>query len=130
MRVAFASSDGRTIDQHFGTSEQFWVWEITPSRARHVSKITARAHDGTAEDKILVRAQALEGCAMIFIKEIGGPAAAKLVARRIHPLKTSADLPISTMVEKLQKLMRANPPPWMRKLLGMPRPAPSLSAED
>ncbi|HEX7598132.1 MAG TPA: hypothetical protein VF518_07945, partial [Polyangia bacterium] len=55
--------------------------------------------------------------------QIGGPAAAKLVARQIHPLKTAEDSPIASVVERLQGVLRGAPPPWLRKAMGQRQPA-------
>jgi nitrogen fixation protein NifX len=49
--------------------------------------------------------------------QIGGPAAAKLVARKIHPMKTTSETPVAEIVGKLQEVLRGNPPPWLRKAM-------------
>ena len=64
------------------------------------------------------RTAAIAGCAIVYTVQIGGPAAAKLVARRIHPMKTATELPIAELVAKLQEVLRGTPPPWLRKAMG------------
>jgi nitrogen fixation protein NifX len=136
MKVAFTSSDGRTIDQHFGMTRDFFVWEVGPEEAAFVSKVTALAtseapqgapdkergfaagSDLDEEDRIAARAGAIAGCAIVYTVQIGGPAAAKLVARRIHPMKTATEVPIAEVVAKLQEVLRGTPPPWLRKAMG------------
>jgi nitrogen fixation protein NifX len=54
---------------------------------------------------------------IVYTVQVGGPAAAKLVAQRIHPLKTGAELPISDAIARLQTVLRGTPPPWLRKAL-------------
>ena len=49
--------------------------------------------------------------------QIGGPAAAKLVAKRIHPMKTNVEVSLKESVERLQEVLRGNPPPWLRKAM-------------
>jgi nitrogen fixation protein NifX len=140
MKVAFTSSDGRMVDQHFGTTRDFFVWEVGPEGAAFVSKVTAlttsEAHRGAPssergfaagadldeEDRIAARASAIAGCAIVYTVQIGGPAAAKLVARRIHPMKTAAEIPVAEVVAKLQEVLRGTPPPWLRKALGAGAP--------
>lgn len=150
MRVAFTSSDGETVDEHFGQATHFYVWEVAAGRAEfveikgafggagrthghgpdHVQGLGAAASTDE-DDRIAARADAIEGCALVYTLQIGGPAAAKLVARRIHPLKTGTELPISTAVEKLQQVLRGRPPPWLRKALGMaPEPTSPTDDED
>jgi nitrogen fixation protein NifX len=121
MKVAFTSSDGERINEHFGSSTSFFLWDIEPSRAMCVGKVDwpEENEDGKAgEDRITARASALEGCSIVCTLQIGGPAAAKLAARHIHPMKTQVETAVSEMVEKLQHVLRGDLPPWLAKTLG------------
>jgi nitrogen fixation protein NifX len=122
MRIAFTSSDGFTIDQHFGQASQFWIWEIGPETAVPIGPIAIGPSGADEEDRIAARASAIAGCAVVYTQQIGGPAAAKLVSRRIHPLKTDTAVPVADAVEKLQQVLRGRPPPWLRRLIE-PSPA-------
>ena len=117
MKVAFTSTDGQTIDQHFGMTTQFHVWEIGPEQAQFVKKVSAITRAQDEEDKIAARASAIADCAIVYTVQIGGPAAAKLVSHRIHPMKTGAEVPIAEIVGKLQQVLRGKPPPWLRKAM-------------
>ncbi len=116
MRVAFTSSDGAKIDLHFGQTSRFHVWEIGPAEARFVETVSA-VTTGDEEDRTSARASAVAGCAIVCTVQIGGPAAAKLAAVRVHPMKTGGESPIAEMVEKLQAVLRGSPPPWLRKAM-------------
>jgi nitrogen fixation protein NifX len=118
MRVAFTSSTGETVDQHFGQATAFWVWEVGPDAAAPVGTVDAITSAEDEEDRILARATAIAGCAIVYTQQIGGPAAAKLVARRIHPMKTQEALPVAEVVARLQEVLRGRPPPWLRRALG------------
>ena len=119
MRVAFTSSDGTYVDRHFGQVSTFHLWEVGPDHALFVGQQAAIVTGEDEEDRTTARATAVEGCSIVYTVQIGGPAAAKLVARRIHPMKTKDVVPIAELVSKLQEVMRANPPPWMRKAMGL-----------
>jgi nitrogen fixation protein NifX len=129
MRIAFASSDGRAIDQHFGAAERFYLWEIGPERAESVGSVVLAASGEEREDKIIARADALDGCTMVYTTQIGGPAAAKLVGRRIHPSKASKNTPIADAIAELQSVLRGRPPPWLRKAAGLAAPNLECAAE-
>ncbi len=129
MRVAFTSTDGRCVDRHFGMTEQFTIWEIGPEQAELAGTVNAITRSGDEEDRIAARASAIADCAIVYTMEIGGPAAAKLVSRRIHPMKTGAEVAIADLVAKLQAVLRGKPPPWLRKAMGAPAPAPPPEAE-
>jgi nitrogen fixation protein NifX len=117
MKVAFTSTNGELIDEHFGQSTGFHVWEIGPDEAHFLNKVVAIATGGDEEDRIAARANAITDCAIVYTMQIGGPAAAKLVAKKIHPMKTGIEVPIAEIVGKLQEVLRGNPPPWLRKAM-------------
>ena len=129
MKVAFTSSDGKLIDQHFGQAREYCIWEVGADAAEFLTKVTPLITDGDEEDRTAARASAVAGCAIVYTVQIGGPAAAKLVARRIYPMKTGAEVPIADAIAKLQQVLKGTPPPWLRKAMGGVV-TPSLSADE
>lgn len=117
MKIAFTTSDGSMIDQHFGQCESFQIWEVGPEQAMFLESVTAGAHGDDEEDRIAARARALADCAIVYTMQIGGPAAAKLVAQKIHPMKTNTAVSLPETVTKLQEVLKGNPPPWLRKAM-------------
>ena len=116
MKVAFASTDKIHIDEHFGKAEEFYIWNIGPEVAEF-SGVVQVTDEGDAADRIEARGAALDQCALVYVGEIGGPAAARLVQKKIHPLKSKTKEPIADAVAKLQEVMQGNPPPWMKKAM-------------
>ena len=117
MKVAFTTSTGELIDLHFGQTDKFQIWELGPDEAHLVETVSVGAHGTDEEDRIAARAKALAGCAIVYTMQIGGPAAAKLVALKIHPMKTNTEVSLQATVERLQEVLRNNPPPWLRKAM-------------
>jgi nitrogen fixation protein NifX len=129
MKVAFTSSDGKSIDLHFGQASEYWIWEIDRERAELLGRVSPLITEGDEEDLTRARANAVSGCAIVYAQQIGGPAAAKLVARRIHPMKTGGEVPIAETIAKLQDVLKGNPPPWLRKAMRGEAP-PRLPADE
>ena len=115
MKVAFASSTGITIDQNFMETQSFTVWDVGPCEAFYVNTVSIGSETSSKESRIALRADALAHCSIVCSREINGPAAAKLVARNIHPMKTGSNIPVEDILGKLQNVLRGNPPPWIRK---------------
>jgi nitrogen fixation protein NifX len=130
MKVAFTSSTGELVDQHFGHTSSFTVWEVGPDQAGFVGTARALTEALDDEDRTIARAAAIADCAIVYTQAIGGPAAAKLVARRIHPMKTGTAVPIGEVVAKLQEVLRGKPPPWLRKAMGGVAEAPAFVADE
>jgi nitrogen fixation protein NifX len=116
MRVAFATMGTDKIDAHFGAVRSFDIYDITAEQACRVARIDLPDADDEG-DKIQARAKLLQGCAVVYCAQIGGPAAARLVQQNIHPLKVSVGTLITDEVNRFQQLLRGNPPPWLRKRL-------------
>ncbi len=129
MKIAFTSSTGEMIDQHFGQTENFLIWEVGPDEAHFLETVQVGAHGSDEEDRIAARAKILSDCAIVYTMQIGGPAAAKLVAQKIHPMKTATVVSLRETVERIQEVLRGNPPPWLRKAMNKSA-IPSFTEDD
>ncbi|HEY6009201.1 MAG TPA: nitrogen fixation protein NifX [Geobacteraceae bacterium] len=117
MKVAFTSTTGEIIDRHFGQCDSFQVWEIGPEEARYLETVGVTSDGSDEEDRIAARADVLAACAIVYTMQIGGPAAAKLVGRKIHPMKTNSEVPVAEVVARLQEVLKGTPPPWLKKAM-------------
>ncbi len=125
MRIAFATQDLRTMDAHFAGARNLAIYDVTADESRFLEAVRfdeASNEDGVHadpdEDRITPRVDALEGCALLFVLAIGGPAAAKVVNHRIHPVKLPQPEPIDQVLARVQTMLRTAPPPWLRKAMG------------
>ncbi len=131
MKVAFATQDLQRIDAHFGWAKNLAVYDVT---AEGYSFVETFAFDGDLqedgnEDKLAPKLVAIGDCAILYVAAIGGSAAARVVASRIHPVKVAQPEPIMDVLDRLQEVLRGTPPPWMRKAL-MKGQARSMDFED
>ena len=126
MKVAFVSTDKIHVDGHFGQAEAFYIWDVGPESAEFSGVVQVKAEAGDVDDKIEARGAALDDCALVYVGQIGGPAAARLVAKKIHPIKSREKEPIADVIAKLQEVLQGNPPPWLRKAM-MKNERPSRS---
>lgn len=129
MKVAFATTRGTTVDEHFGRAGAFAIYEITPEASeflelRRLSEtdfdtavVETRGMGALHDDAVTDKIAKLADCKIVYFTEIGGPAAAKLVRRGMMPLKAEECTPIATLAESLVETMRTRPAPWMRKAL-------------
>lgn len=132
VRVAFATQDLHTLDAHFAGARNLAIYEVAPAGWRFLEAVRfddASGEDGVHEspdDRVGARLEALAGCALLFVLAIGGPAAARVVGLRIHPVKVPKPEPITDILDRVQTMLAGNPPPWLRKVLrpsgAAPRP--------
>lgn len=129
MKIAFTSKTGESIDMHFGQADSFQIWEVGPEEAHFVETLSVGEHGSDEEDRIAARAALLSDCAIVYTMQIGGPAAAKLVAKRIHPMKTNVEVGLKESIERMQEVLRGNPPPWLRKAMNKDNAASFLDED-
>lgn len=125
MKVAFATQDQQCVDAHFGWAKHLAVYEISPQGYHFVQDFAFGddlAEDGN-EDKLSPKLSAIHDCAIVYVAAIGGSAAARVVASKIHPVKVTQPEPILDVLDRLQGTLAGMPPPWLRKamLKGLPR---------
>ena len=124
MKIAFATQDQQRVDAHFGWARHLAVYEVTPQGYHFVQDFgfgDDLAEDGN-EDKLAPKLTAIADCTIVYVAAIGGSAAARVVASKIHPVKVTQPEPILDMLDKLQATLAGTPPPWLRKALMKDQP--------
>lgn len=119
MKIAFATQDMQRVDAHFGWAKNLAVYEISPEGYSLVEAIQFSGdlkEDGN-EDKLTPKIEAIKDCAILYVAAIGGSAAARVVAHKIHPIKVNAPEAITEILARLQEVLKGAPPPWLRKAL-------------
>lgn len=119
MKIAFATQDQQRVDAHFGWAKHLAIYEISPTGYQFVQDFAFGddlAEDGN-EDKLAPKLDAIRDCAIVYVAAIGGSAAARVVATKIHPIKVEKPEPILDILDRLQVVLQGTPPPWLRKAL-------------
>jgi nitrogen fixation protein NifX len=123
MKVAVTTSDRIHINAHFGWAKEIDVYEVTTEGYQFVDTLTFKGElkeDGN-EDKLVPKIEALAGCTIVYVSAIGGSAAARLIRKRVTPIKArSEEEEITEVLGKLVLTLQGNPPPWLRKALQPP----------
>lgn len=123
MKVAFATEDGSHVDAHFGWAKSIAVYDVTPDGYCFVTafEFAGNLQEDGNEDKLLPKLEALQDCAILYVAAIGGSAAARVVAKNIHPVKVAETQSIDDILLRLQTVLSGTPPPWLRKALNKGR---------
>ena len=119
MKIAFATKDGTKINEHFGHAKSFAIYEITPDSYSFLENREVLVQSGgmsEEDDKIDSRVKIILDCAIVYVAQIGGTAAAKVIKNKIHPMQAKNEEEIEETLERL-KVVLASPPPWLRKVL-------------
>jgi nitrogen fixation protein NifX len=125
LRIAIATQDMKGLNAHFGSARKFAIYDVTATSSQFISAVAfdevsdeGGKHKDDGDDRITPKVDALAGVNLLFVRAIGGPAAAKVVRARIHPVKIAEPQPIEDVIARVQTMLKGTPPPWLRKVLG------------
>lgn len=128
MKVAFATTDGINVNEHFGRAGMFAIYELGREgyslvemrrfaegrdTAVEGTKGMGKVHDERVDNKV----DRISDCRIIYMTEIGGPSAARLTRKGIMPVKVKEPVSIDESLDKLLDTVKGSPPPWLRKIL-------------
>ncbi|MGZ8136338.1 MAG: nitrogen fixation protein NifX [Methylococcaceae bacterium] len=118
LKVAFATTDMETVNQHFGSAKSFAVYavDIENSLLLEAAQFGELAQDGN-EDKLSVKIQLLNGCAAVYCQAIGASAVNQLMSNGIQPVKVHEGSKIKDLIVDLQNELKAGPSSWLAKAI-------------
>lgn len=128
LRVALATQDMAAVNAHFAGARTLAVYEVSPQdwslvEVTQFDTATDEAGSGRESDRVAPRLEALAGCALLFVRAIGGPAAARVVGAGVHPIKLAEDEAVEGVLTRVQAMLRSSPPPWLRRTMAAGRRA-------
>lgn len=118
MLIAFASSDGIHVNQHFGWSKQFELYRVEGQSAEYLKTLDS-SKDGIEDEheKLAYKIGTVKEADIMFCSQIG-PTASKLVlSAKIYPMRSAENERIDEAIKKLQELLLGNPPPWLLRIV-------------
>ncbi len=120
MKIAFTTSDNVHINAHFGSAKQIDIYEVSTDGYEFLTNINFDGdlkEDGN-ENKIDPKLEALSDCTIVYVAAIGGSAAARIINKGVTPIKSqSEDEKIAEVLDNFVRMLKGNPPPWLRKAL-------------
>lgn len=124
LKVAFATSDMRHVDQHFGAAQAFALYAVTPQQARFIAAVafSELTMDGN-EAKLSAKIDALHECIAVYSQAVGASAIGQLRAAGIQPVKVASGSDIRELIAALQLALRQGPVGWLAKAIVGPMPA-------
>jgi nitrogen fixation protein NifX len=123
MKIAFATQDLETVDAHFGWAKNIVIYELDQDGhfLLETHSFEGDLQEDGNEDKLAPKLALIADCAILYVAAIGGSAAARVVAKAIHPVKVNEPESIVGLLDRLQATLRGTPPPWLRKALAKGR---------
>jgi nitrogen fixation protein NifX len=155
VKVAFATSDMKRVDQHFGTAESFAVYSLSPGRASLMEVVqfgTLRAGEsgggpeaslsgggplgpssdfsGHDEGKLAAKIDALSGCVAVYCQAVGASAINQLRIRGIEAVRVAAGTEIGDLLGSLREELQVGPEGWLAHAMVRQRPRSARRFDD
>ena len=122
FKVAFATADRVSVNQHFGATLGFAIYSVDEEHARLVevaefpSESFNNSMDGN-ESKLADKIAALTGCAAVYCLAIGASAVRQLVASGIQPVRMEDEIAIELLLIHLRKAIHEGGIAWIDRIV-------------
>jgi len=116
MKVAFASSDGEHIDQHFGWSKIFYLFEVGEDSFELLKEIDSAEEIENEKEKLNYKIKTIEDADIMYCTQIG-PTASKMVqGAGIHPVRVTDGEKIVDAIAQLHEMIAKKEPIWLLRI--------------
>jgi len=116
MNIAFASSNGEKIDQHFGWSKQFYLYEIGKESAILLKIIDSSQEPEEEVAKLTYKIGTIEDADIMYCTQIGPKASKMVQASGIHPVRVGEGEDLQLAITNIQKMLAEQPPMWLLRI--------------
>jgi nitrogen fixation protein NifX len=118
LKVAFASDDRTTVNQHFGATEGFAIYALDGERWQLVqlAEFPPESMDGN-ENKLPAKIAALAGCAAVYCLAAGASAVKQLLAAGVQPIRLDDETEIEPLLKQISQAIREGGIGWVDKAI-------------
>ncbi|MGE4457382.1 MAG: NifB/NifX family molybdenum-iron cluster-binding protein [Arcobacteraceae bacterium] len=118
MKIAFASTDGIHINEHFGWCKEFYLYELDGGEFKFVKIIESKDEIQDELDKLTYKIDSIQEANIVCVAQIGPKASTMVKTANIYPLKSvNENELISDFLDTLLRLINTNPPLWLKAIL-------------
>ncbi len=118
LTVALTSNQGEMVNGHYGSCMRVLIYEVNESTHQLV-EVREMPTEKTGEERAIAMLDRVRDCHMLFTLSIGGPAAARVTRANIHPIKKMTPMSAQEVLSDLSNVIATNPPPWIKRILGI-----------
>lgn len=136
LRLAMMTNNLVQVDANFAAARQAVFYDVTADDSEFVDVVhfglAAKRgpgggkgcqmedmgdDDGAGRDPLAERVEAIAGSSILFTLGLSDLAAVRLHERRVFPVKSERVRHIDDVVTQVQRLLRENPPLWVRRVM-------------
>ena len=142
VKIALTTNGLTQVDANFASARQVVFYDVGVDQAEFLDCLQFKAggkqgpgggkggagcwmeeiaaeESASGVDPLTQRVDALIGCGILFTKALSDPAAVRVHALKVFPVKMELTRDIDEVIAQLQKMMGNHPPLWLRKAMGV-----------
>ncbi len=116
MNIAFASSTGEMVDQHFGWSKSFYLYKVDKDSSELLGVIDSSDEPEGEKEKLNYKIETISEADIMYCTQIGPTASKMIQASGIHPVRVAQNENIQEAIAKLQEMLNDTPAPWLLRI--------------
>jgi nitrogen fixation protein NifX len=116
MNVVFASNDGVSVNEHFGWSKSFYLFEVMKDSSELLKCIDSSEEPEEEKAKLTYKIGTIEDADIMYCTQIGPTASKMIQASGIHPVRVTEGEKITDAIIKIQEMLNENTPLWLLRI--------------
>lgn len=123
MKIAFASTNGIHINDHFGWCKCFYMYDLIEDSFVFLKTIDSAQELQEEGEKLAYKIGCIEEAKILCVSHIGPRASTLVKNAGIFVIKASNESDtIEALLSNLLELKKTNPPLWMQRLFSADSP--------
>jgi nitrogen fixation protein NifX len=124
LRIAFASSDRKTVNHHFGGTEGLVIYSVAPGEANLLDYAAFPAAEkegevvrdgitGSIQDKVLVKLEFVKHCHAVYAFSIGSSSTRRLMQLGVQPVIVKEGIEILELLNEISLALAHGGVAWV-----------------
>jgi len=126
LRIAFATSDRKTVNHHFGGTEGLVIFDVSPGEASLLDfaafppaekegEVVREGVTGSIQDKVLVKLDFVKGCHAVYAYSIGSSSTRRLMQLGVQPVIIKEGTEILQILNEISHALAHGGVAWIDK---------------
>jgi len=124
LKIAFATSDRKTINHHFGGTEGLLIYDVAPGEANLVDfaefppaekegEVVRDGITGSVQDKVLPKLDFVTGCQAVYAHSVGSSSTRRLMQLGVQPVIVSEGKEILDLLNEISLALANGGVAWI-----------------
>lgn len=126
LRIAFATSDRKSVNHHFGGTEGLIIYDVSPGEASLLDfaafppaekegEVVRDGVTGTVQDKVLAKLEFVKDCHAVYAHSIGSSLTRRLMQLGVQPVIINEGTEILQLLNEISLALAHGGVAWIDK---------------